>query len=229
MPEVELPVLDELVLTVVVDNETGTLSSIDDGVAQVPEMASLLAHLPPSRSHEGNSGICVFDHLCVACHGLSVLVSGRRGDQARTVLFDVGPYGDVWLDNAARLGIDLASIETLFLSHWHADHSGGFPMVIKAISAARAAAGLAALVVDVHPDRPDQRGVQLPSGVIALLPPEPTFVEIEDAGGRIETHDEVHVVGGIFVGSGLIDRVTDYEPVWSDISASGVTTRCLIR
>ena len=53
-----------------------------------------------------NSGICVFDQLCVACHGLSVLVSGRRGDQTRTVLFDVGPYGDVWLDNAARLGID---------------------------------------------------------------------------------------------------------------------------
>ena len=211
MSKIEFEMLDELVLTVVVDNETDTLSSIDEGVAQLPEMAALLGRLPPSRSHDGNPGITVFDHLCVACHGLSVLVSGRRGDQTATVLFDVGPYGDVWLDNAERLGIDLASIEVLFLSHWHADHSGGFPVVIAAIAAARAAAGSTPPVVDVHPDRPDQRGVQLPSGVIALLPPEPTFAEIEDAGGRIETHDQVHLVGELFVGSGLIDRVTEYE------------------
>jgi 7,8-dihydropterin-6-yl-methyl-4-(beta-D-ribofuranosyl)aminobenzene 5'-phosphate synthase len=211
MSKIEFEILDELVLTVVVDNETDTLSSIDEGVAQLPEMASLLGRLPPSRSHDGNPGISVFDHLCVACHGLSVLVSGRRGNQTATVLFDVGPYGDVWLDNAERLGLDLASIEVLFLSHWHADHSGGFPVVIAAIAAARAAAGSAPPVVDVHPDRPDQRGVQLPSGVIALLPPEPTFAEIEHAGGRIEAHDQVHPVGELFVGSGLIDRVTEYE------------------
>ena len=32
--------LDELVLTVVVDNETDTLSSVDPGVPQVPEMVA---------------------------------------------------------------------------------------------------------------------------------------------------------------------------------------------
>ncbi|MBG7606257.1 MAG: MBL fold metallo-hydrolase, partial [Actinobacteria bacterium] len=111
MPHTDIPVLDELVLTVVVDNETDTLSSVDSGVAQLPEMASLLGRIPPTREHDGHPGICVFDQLCVACHGLSVLVTGRRGTETRTVLFDVGPYGDVWLDNAERLGIDLASIE----------------------------------------------------------------------------------------------------------------------
>ncbi len=198
-------------LTVVVDNETDTLSSIDAGVAQVPEMVSLLGRLAPTREHDGHAGVCVFDQLCVACHGFSVLVTGRRGSETRTVLFDVGPYGDVWLDNAERLGIDLASIEVLFLSHWHSDHSGGFPTVVEAITSARSAKGLPALVVDLHPDRPDQRGVLLPSGTIALLPPEPTFLEIEAAGGRIVTNDAPHEVGGLFVGSGLIDRVTAYE------------------
>src|SRR3954470_16754600 len=41
--------LDELVLTVVVDNETDTLSSVDPGVPQLPEMTSLLRRTPPTR------------------------------------------------------------------------------------------------------------------------------------------------------------------------------------
>jgi 7,8-dihydropterin-6-yl-methyl-4-(beta-D-ribofuranosyl)aminobenzene 5'-phosphate synthase len=206
-----IPILDELILTVVVDNETDTLSSIDVGVAQVPEIVSLLSRVPATREHDGHPGMCVFDQLCVACHGFSVLVRGTVGADVRTVLFDVGPYGDVWLDNAERLGIELESIEALFLSHWHSDHSGGFPIVIEAIAAARAAAGLPAPVVDLHPDRPDQRGVLLPSGVMALLPAEPTFGEMESAGGSIVTSGVTHIVGDLFVGSGHIERVTAYE------------------
>ena len=103
--------LDELTLTVVVDNETDTLSSVDVGVPQLPEVASHLARRPAQRQHAGHDCVTVFDHLCVACHGLSVLATGRIGDETRTMLFDVGPYGDVWVDNAERLGVDLASID----------------------------------------------------------------------------------------------------------------------
>jgi 7,8-dihydropterin-6-yl-methyl-4-(beta-D-ribofuranosyl)aminobenzene 5'-phosphate synthase len=207
----DFAVLDSLEMIVVVDNETDTLSSIDPGVDQVPEMASLLQRVPPTRHHDGHPGVCVFDHLCVACHGLSVLLRGRQGDEVRSVLFDVGPYGDTWLANAARLGIDLGSIECVFLSHWHADHSGGFPVVVGAIAAARSAAGMYPPLVDLHPDRPDQRGVQLPSGTIALLPPEPTFDQITAAGGRIILNSDPHPVARFFVGSGQIERVTEYE------------------
>ncbi len=207
----EVPVLDALELTVVVDNETDTLSSVDPGVDQIPEMASLLSRIPPSRHHDGQPCISVFDHLCVACHGLSVLVTGRREDQERTVLFDVGPDATVWLQNAARLGVNLTGIEVLFLSHWHADHSGGFPGVVEAVAAARSAAGLPAPVVDLQPDRPDQRGIRLPSGVFAMLPPEPTLAEIESAGGVVELRADPHVVAGSFVASGVIERVTEYE------------------
>ena len=206
-----VPVLDSLELTVVVDNETDTLSSIDAGVDQVPEIASLLERLPASREHDGHQGVSVFDHLCVACHGLSVLVRGTLREETRTALFDVGPYGDVWLDNVDRLGIELAEIEWIFLSHWHADHSGGFPAAVSAISEARSRAGLAPPWVDLHPDRPDQRGVQLPTGAFALLPPEPMIEELERAGGQIVLHDQPHTVAGLFVGSGQIDRVTEYE------------------
>lgn len=207
----DIPVLDLLELTVVVDNETDTLSSVDAGVDQITEIASLLQRLPASREHDGHPGVSVFDHLCVACHGLSVLVRGTFGEETRTALFDVGPYGDVWLDNVERLGVDLTKIEWIFLSHWHADHSAGFPTAVQAITDARSKAGLPPPIVDLHPNRPDQRGIQLPSGAFALLPPEPTLWEIESAGGQIVLNDQPHSVAGLFVGSGQIDRVTAYE------------------
>jgi 7,8-dihydropterin-6-yl-methyl-4-(beta-D-ribofuranosyl)aminobenzene 5'-phosphate synthase len=154
----------------------------------------------------------VFDQLCCACHGLSVLITGRRDHEARSMLFDVGPYPDLWLDNARRLGIDLSRIEHIFLSHWHFDHSGGFPEVIAAVSAARSKAGLPAPIVDLHPNRPDQRGILLPSGLMIMLPMEPTFDALARAGGETVTSADPHpLCSGFFFGSGAIDRVTAYE------------------
>jgi 7,8-dihydropterin-6-yl-methyl-4-(beta-D-ribofuranosyl)aminobenzene 5'-phosphate synthase len=204
--------LDELEVLVVVDNETDTLSSVDDGVPQIPELVHLSARTASSRTYQGHECKSVFDRLCCACHGLSVLITGRSGGHEHSLLFDVGPYPDVWLDNARRLDIDLSTIECVFLSHWHFDHSGGFPEVVLAIAEARSAAGLAPPVVDLHPNRPDQRGVLLPSGVMIMLPEEPTFEAIARAGGEIVTRDVAHpLCEGFFLGSGAIDRVTEYE------------------
>jgi len=205
--------LDQLTLTVVVDNETDTLSSVDSGVPQLPEVASHLGRRPPARQHAGHDCVTVFDHLCVACHGLSVLLTGRVGDDAHAMLFDVGPYGDVWVDNADRLGVDLASIDTVFLSHWHWDHSGGLPVAIEAIISARRSAGVAEpVIVDVHPDRPDQRGIQSPGGTFVMLPEEPTLDALAAAGGQVEQHGDDHLLGdGCFFGSGVIERTTAYE------------------
>lgn len=209
----EIEPLDELRLLVVVDNETDTLSSVADGIPQVSEPARLAARAPAIREHAGHPCKLVFDRYCRAGHGLSVLVTGRRGGRERTVLLDVGPWGDLWLGNAERLGIDLATIEAVFLSHWHFDHSGALPAVVAAIAGARRTAGLAEPVrVDLHPDRPDQRGTLTPAGTIMLLPEEPRFEAVATAGGRVVTHDEAHALAdGFFLGSGRIARVTEYE------------------
>jgi 7,8-dihydropterin-6-yl-methyl-4-(beta-D-ribofuranosyl)aminobenzene 5'-phosphate synthase len=204
--------LDELQILVVVDNETDTLSSVDDGVPQIPEVVHLAARTPPTREFDKHECKTVFDQLCCACHGLSILITGRRDGREHTLLFDVGPYPDLWLDNARRLDIDLSTIECVFLSHWHFDHSGGFPDVIAAIARERAVAGLAPPLVDLHPKRPDQRGVLLPSGVMIMLPEEPTFADIKQAGGEMVTRDDPHpLCDGFFFASGAIDRVTEYE------------------
>ena len=204
--------LDELQILVIIDNETDTLSSVDPGVPQIPEVVHAAARISPTRYFEGHECKAAFDHLCWACHGLSVLITGRRGGRERVLLFDVGPYPDLWLDNARRLNVDLSKIESLFLSHWHFDHSGGFPDVISAIAKARTAAGLAPPVIDLHPDRPDQRGILAPTGTMYLLPAEPSLDDMRRAGGKIITRDDPHTLcGGYFFASGAIERVTEYE------------------
>ena len=207
-----VPELDELTVAIVADNATDPLSSVAPGIPQRSELVSLLGSLPPSGQHDGHDRVVAFDHLCVASHGFSALATARQGERTATVLFDVGPYADVWLANAERLAIDLSAIEALFLSHWHWDHSGGIPTVVAAIAAARRDAGCPPLVVDMHPDRPDQRGILTPLGAFAMLPTEPTLEAIEAAGGQIATHADAHAVGGdLFLASGDIPRQTSYE------------------
>jgi 7,8-dihydropterin-6-yl-methyl-4-(beta-D-ribofuranosyl)aminobenzene 5'-phosphate synthase len=210
-PVVDVPVLDELVLTVIVDNETDTLSSVDAGLPQLPEIIGHVLRGTPTRRLDGHDCIPAFGSTCVACHGLSVLATARAGEQQRTVLFDVGPYGDVWLANAERLAVDLASIDAVFLSHWHWDHSGGLPVAVEAIASARDAAGRPAPVVDLHPDRPDQRGVRSPAGTVVLLPEEPTLEALAAAGGDVVTHGAAHLVADLLFASGAIERTTAYE------------------
>ena len=178
---------------------------------QVPEIAYLLGRTPPTGQHDGHDCVVVFDHLCVACHGFSALATARRGDRSTTVLFDVGPYGDVWLANAERLAVDLSSIDVLFLSHWHWDHSGGITSAVAAIAAARDSAGLPPLIVDVHPDRPDRRGILTPFDNFAMFPPDATIEAIEAAGSTVTAHADVHTVGDLFLSSGDIPRQTSYE------------------
>jgi 7,8-dihydropterin-6-yl-methyl-4-(beta-D-ribofuranosyl)aminobenzene 5'-phosphate synthase len=200
--------LDELRLVVVTDNETDMLSSIDSS-EQCSETDGLLEQLEPI---DGQTYPSTLDHLCCASHGFSVLATGRQDDQARTILFDVGPYGDVWLANAQRLGIDLSQIETIFLSHWHWDHSGGLEVAIGAIATARRVAGFGRPVVDLHPDRPELRAVAGADGTITLLPVDPTIDMLVAAGADVVLHDTDHeIADGFFLGSGEIARLTDFE------------------
>ena len=57
---------------------------------------------------------------CIFAHGLSFYVKTSHHE----LLMDLGPSSDT-LDNAKTLGIDLAAIDTVILSHGHYDHSGG--------------------------------------------------------------------------------------------------------
>jgi len=61
-------------------------------------------------------------------HGFSCIV--RAGDRA--VLFDTGGSGQILLENMAALGVSIAQVEAVVLSHMHWDHIGGLDAVLAA-------------------------------------------------------------------------------------------------
>lgn len=104
----------------------------------------------------------------------------------------------------------LESLETIVLSHWHRDHSGGILQVLEEAQSKR----YSGITVDLHPNRPTARGMAPPpfTKVIARLPEDPTYEEIEKLGGKVDLHAEPHTVaGGQFFVSGEIPRITSWE------------------
>ena len=59
-------------------------------------------------------------------HGLCIYIKTLK----HKVLFDLGP-DDTYLYNAQKLGIDLAEIDAVVLSHGHKDHGGGLASFLK--------------------------------------------------------------------------------------------------
>jgi 7,8-dihydropterin-6-yl-methyl-4-(beta-D-ribofuranosyl)aminobenzene 5'-phosphate synthase len=60
--------------------------------------------------------------------GFACLVETGGG----TILFDTGAKGAILMANMAALGIDPATIDTVFISHNHWDHTGGMAEFLKA-------------------------------------------------------------------------------------------------
>lgn len=98
----------------------------------------------------------------------------------------------------------------------HSDGSpGGLLRAIRMIKEAKQAKGESDnVVVDVHPDRPEYRGLAipaLPDNVISLEA-DPTFDEIQATGAVIDKRSDSHtVLDDFFLISGEIPRVTSYE------------------
>lgn len=125
-------------------------------------------------------------------------------------LFDTGPDSRSIIRNIASLNIHTPSIDRVIISHWHADHSGGLLAFLS-----QRGSSAPPCVVDLHPSRPTARGIApAPTydKVIARLPADPTFKEIEKAGAKVEQNKEGHAIagGGVWV-SGEIPRVTEWE------------------
>lgn len=64
----------------------------------------------------------VYDQELRSDWGFSALVE-VQGEP--TVLFDTGADGEILMNNMERLGIDPESVDEIFISHEHYDHTGG--------------------------------------------------------------------------------------------------------
>src|SRR5260221_7224012 len=117
-----LETVDKVEIRILVDNATDVLSS------NPPFVESEAANLT-RRGFKLNAYKC----LCCAVHGLSCLVTAHRGDKRHTVLFDTGPEDYAFERNVTRLGVDLGAVESIVLSHGHADHAGAMLLALGMI------------------------------------------------------------------------------------------------
>ncbi|KAG8938901.1 hypothetical protein FRC03_006812 [Tulasnella sp. 419] len=153
------------------------------------------------------------DNYCCGAHGLSVLITTTASDEKTyKVLFDTGPEAQSIRRNIASLKLaqEMSELDTIVLSHWHRDHSGGILEVLKSHSPSKDA-----ITVDLHPSRPIARGIAPPpllKRVVGRLPEDPTFEEINEAGGKVITSNSGHCIAGdtVYV-SGEIPRKCEWE------------------
>lgn len=150
------------------------------------------------------------DHISVKTDAIQ---TARHGEHESTVLFDTGPTAAAWEQNVRRLKPDLSKIDTIVLSHWHRDHSGGMLKAVQMINDARRASGKGPVIVDLHPDRPDYRGIQMPPPYPTIsLEADPTFEELSAAGATVNLAGTSHVIQHAAFGiSGEIARLSNYE------------------
>lgn len=218
MAPLDLLELDTLTITAIIDNELDPISpSPNAAVQQSGNLKDIALKGRKLQQNERGGALAEFrmDEICCSAHGLSLLITGTKGDQKHTILFDTGPEEAAWERNAKRLKADIAPIEVIQLSHWHRDHSGGMLKVLEMISAARKEqqSTLAPVSVDLHPKRPMYSGMWPPSVPGPLsFESDPTFEQIEGLGAKVAKSHQPHTVcDGMFLVSGEIPRVTEYE------------------
>jgi 7,8-dihydropterin-6-yl-methyl-4-(beta-D-ribofuranosyl)aminobenzene 5'-phosphate synthase len=190
--------VDSLEIQILVDNATDSLSSN-------------LKHVEVEFTYLWRKGMkeLAGNCLCCAAHGLSCLITAKRGNTSHTVLFDTGPDADVFEINATRLGVDLGAVEAMVLSHGHWDHAGG---MLRALDMVRARNGGRDIAYYAHPGMFNQRARQLPDGTKQKMGDVPNPETLATHGARVvATREPQTILDGMFQVSGEIPRVTPFE------------------
>ena len=147
--------------------------------------------------------------LCCAAHGLSCLLTVRRGDSVHTVLFDSGPEDRTFEQNVSRLGIDLGPVEAMVLSHGHWDHAGA---MLRALQLVRDRNGGREVPCYMHPDMFRSRSVKMPDGSFRLMEDVPSEAALTAHGGHaIITRDAQAIADNTVYVSGEIPRRSGFE------------------
>lgn len=185
-PRIVLPEVDEVRVTLVMDNSIDVLMASTDVVRRFP-----LGPNPFERPQP------------MAEHGFSALIRVKRGEKSGTILFDTGVSRRGILHNLDALEVDLADIQAIVLSHGHADHALGLPGLMERLGRR--------LPLVLHPDAYLERRLILPNGTELNLPP-PRRADLQrEHIVIIEEPGPSTLINGQILVSGEVARTTDFE------------------
>jgi len=120
------------------------------------------------------------------------------------VLYDAGLGRETLIHNMDVLGLRVADIRTMVLSHGHADHHGGLEGLFRRMGRQR-------MPLVLHPDSWRERRVIFPTGAEIKMPP-PSHQDLDREGWDIvEERGPSLLMDGKILVTGQVDRVTDFE------------------
>ena len=137
-------------------------------------------------------------------HGFSALVTVHRAGRSTTLLFDTGVSPDGMVANAEVLGIGLADVQGVVLSHGHFDHAGG----LVGLAGRR---GVRGLPMVVHPYAWTRRRLAVPGRDAEELPTLSPRALAGEGFDLVERREPSVLVDGCVLVTGEVDRTTDYE------------------
>lgn len=139
----------------------------------------------------------------MAEHGLSCLVRVFAEEKEHAILLDAGHSKECTTWNARQLGINLAEIEAVVLSHGHVDHIGGLSSVISG-------AGRQVPFI-THPDAFLKRRLNNPArGPVDL--PQLDTITLKKAGADILQRAEPSTLAADhLLVTGQVERTTAFE------------------
>jgi 7,8-dihydropterin-6-yl-methyl-4-(beta-D-ribofuranosyl)aminobenzene 5'-phosphate synthase len=142
----------------------------------------------------------------IAEHGFSMLVKVFHKGKAYTVLFDTGVSSQGVVKNAKGMGLALSEVESIIISHGHADHFGGLIETVKTIDKQN-------LPIIVHEDMFKIRGKE-EDETVRKYPDFPTENQIEPAK-YVKTRQPYFLAENTIVVTGEIPRKTSFEKGYS--------------
>jgi 7,8-dihydropterin-6-yl-methyl-4-(beta-D-ribofuranosyl)aminobenzene 5'-phosphate synthase len=183
--------VDQVSITILVDNYTDILLASSENVQR-----------PPIINKRKNGLL-----IPIAEHGFSSLVEIKYDNSSKTskFLFDAGVSPDGLITNATILGINILDIDSIVLSHGHADHYTGLIKLLQHISRQ--------IPLYAHPDAFSKRWLILPDDlrVSSVLNED----DLERQGAVIFTNDGITTLpdknNPRLLITGQIPRVTSFE------------------
>lgn len=192
----DLRTLDSLSVTVVTDNVS------DDYVSKTLFAVSEFANVVDAGANTISG-----ETLLTANLGYGLVLRSIANGVEHVLLFDTGPEGSVFMQNCAKLGMNLGQVEQVAISHGHWDHMAALPAALDAILAGRRSVS-----VHVNPGMFNERGVLLKSGAVLPVGKVPTPAEMEERGAIVVNDpNERRLLDGHFYLSGEIPRVSSFE------------------
>jgi 7,8-dihydropterin-6-yl-methyl-4-(beta-D-ribofuranosyl)aminobenzene 5'-phosphate synthase len=193
MSDLQLLEADRLEVIILVDNYSDVFLESTEGVKRQPP-------IPGTEP--------------LAEHGLSCLLKVYSNSDEHWVLLDAGISPTCFLHNATVLGLDLAKIESVVLSHGHFDHFGGLVAFLS-----RASKGITLVL---HPDAFLERRINFPIGVQEM--PRLDEVALKETGVTLHKAREASTLAsGHVLVTGEVERVTDFEKgfLWAEAKING--------